>query len=166
MWGIIRDLVSEGVTVLPTTQYLEEADQLADRVAVLHNGRISAHGTPEELKRLVPGGHVRLRFTDPAAHRRAAALLAPGAPTATATATDATGTATATATDEDALTLRVPHDGTPRALRALLDRLDAAGVEPAELTVHTPDLDDVFFTLTDDPARPAGSRPADKEATR
>ena len=75
MWGIIRELVSDGVTVFLTTQYLEEADELADRIAVLNDGRIAAEGSAEELKRLVPGGHVRLRFTDPAAYRSAAAAL-------------------------------------------------------------------------------------------
>ncbi|MFD7505060.1 ABC transporter ATP-binding protein, partial [Streptomyces sp. NPDC059850] len=65
MWQIIRELVTGGVTVFLTTQYLEEADQLADRIAVLNNGKIAAHGTAEELKRLIPGGHIRLRFTDP-----------------------------------------------------------------------------------------------------
>ena len=62
MWDIIRDLVASGVTIFLTTQYLEEADRLADRVAVLDGGRIVAEGTPDELKRLVPGGHVRLEF--------------------------------------------------------------------------------------------------------
>lgn len=73
MWQIIRALVTDGVTVFLTTQYLEEADELADRIAVLHDGRIAAEGTAEELKRLVPGGHVRLRFTDPTAYRDATA---------------------------------------------------------------------------------------------
>ncbi|GAB1330422.1 ATP-binding cassette domain-containing protein [Streptomyces sennicomposti] len=136
MWQIVRDLVSGGVTVFLTTQYLEEADELADRIAVLNDGRIAAEGTAEELKRLVPGGHIRLRFTDPAAHRRAAAALG-----------DATR-------DDESLTLQLAGDGSQRALRSLLDRLDSAGVEASELTVHTPDLDDVFFALTggaDDP---------------
>ncbi|MFJ8542770.1 ATP-binding cassette domain-containing protein [Streptomyces sp. NPDC093586] len=131
MWGIVRELVTGGVTVFLTTQYLEEADELADRIAVLDNGRISAEGSAEELKRLVPGGHVRLRFTDPVAYRSAATALR----------------ATA-ACDDEALALRIPSDGSQRALRAVLDRLDAAGVEADELTVHTPDLDDVFFALT------------------
>ncbi|MGZ3116998.1 ATP-binding cassette domain-containing protein [Streptomyces sp. H62] len=130
MWGIIRELVTGGVTVFLTTQYLEEADQLADRIAVLHDGGIVAEGTAEELKRLVPGGHVRLRFTDPAAYRSAALAL---------------GEVTR---DDEALALQLPNDGSQRALRAVLDRLDAAGVEADELTVHTPDLDDVFFALT------------------
>ncbi|MFK0192492.1 ATP-binding cassette domain-containing protein [Kitasatospora sp. NPDC090308] len=137
MWQIIRELVAGGTTILLTTQYLEEADQLADRIAVLHDGVIAAEGTAEELKRLVPGGHVRLRFTDPAAHRAAADALAEAA------------------RDDEALALRVPSDGSQRALRSVLDRLDAAGVAADELTVHTPDLDDVFFALTGAPALPA-----------
>jgi ABC-2 type transport system ATP-binding protein len=131
MWGIIRELVADGVTVFLTTQYLEEADELADRIAVLNNGKIAAEGTAEELKRLIPGGHVRLRFTDPAAYRSAAATLGDVSP------------------DDEALALHLPSDGSQRELRAVLDRLDAAGVEADELTVHTPDLDDVFFALTD-----------------
>ena len=81
MWQIIRELVADGVTVFLTTQYLEEADELADRIAVLNDGRIAAEGTAEELKRLIPGGHVRLRFADPAAYqsrRRRAARGHPG----------------------------------------------------------------------------------------
>ncbi|MFD5039959.1 ATP-binding cassette domain-containing protein [Streptomyces sp. NPDC087894] len=130
MWGIIRELVSDGVTVLLTTQYLEEADELADRIGVLHNGTIAAEGSADELKRLVPGGHVRLRFTDPAAYRSAVSALR-----------DVTG-------DDEALSLQIPSDGSQRALRSVLDRLDSAGIEADELTVHTPDLDDVFFALT------------------
>ncbi|MFF3945129.1 ATP-binding cassette domain-containing protein [Streptomyces sp. NPDC001902] len=134
MWQIIRELVTGGVTVFLTTQYLEEADELADRIAVLHNGTIAAEGTPDELKRLIPGGHIRLRFTDPTAYHHAATAL-PGA-----------------ARDDDALTLQLPSDGSQRDLRTLLDRLDAAAVHADELTVHTPDLDDVFFALTGDTA--------------
>ena len=71
MWQIIRELVADGVTVFLTTQYLDEADELADRIAVLNEGTIAANGTAEELKRLIPGGYVRLRFADPAAYQRA-----------------------------------------------------------------------------------------------
>ncbi|WP_317444857.1 ATP-binding cassette domain-containing protein [Streptomyces collinus] len=131
MWQIIRELVAEGATVFLTTQYLEEADELADRIAVLHDGRIAAQGTAEELKRIVPGGHVRLRFTDPAAYQSAAAALRDAA------------------RDDESLALQLPSDGSQRELRAVLDRLDSAGIEADELTVHTPDLDDVFFALTD-----------------
>ncbi|MFI8184046.1 ATP-binding cassette domain-containing protein [Actinacidiphila glaucinigra] len=135
MWKIIRELVTSGVTVFLTTQYLDEADELADRIAVLDNGTIAAEGTAEELKRLIPGGHVRLRFTDPAAYRDAATAL----PTATG--------------DDDALTLHIPSDGSQQALRTLLDQLDTAAVHADELSVHTPDLDDVFFALTGNDTR-------------
>ncbi|MFF5703984.1 ATP-binding cassette domain-containing protein [Streptomyces sp. NPDC012794] len=130
MWGIIRELVNGGVTVFLTTQYLEEADELADRIAVLNDGKIAAEGTAEELKRLIPGGHVRLRFTDPAAYRSAALALRGATP------------------DDESLALQIPSGGSQRELRSILDWLDAAGVEADELTVHTPDLDDVFFALT------------------
>ncbi|MFF8192358.1 ATP-binding cassette domain-containing protein [Streptomyces bobili] len=130
MWQIIRGLVSDGVTVFLTTQYLEEADELADRIAVLSDGKIAAEGTADELKRLIPGGHVRLRFEDPQAYEAAATALRE------------------VARDGDAMALQIPSDGSQRELRAILDRLDAAGIEAAELTVHTPDLDDVFFALT------------------
>ncbi|MFI6338705.1 DUF4162 domain-containing protein, partial [Streptomyces sp. NPDC050535] len=113
-----------------TTQYLEEADELADRIAVLHDGKIAAEGSAEELKRLIPGGHVRLRFTDPGAYQSAASALRE------------------VTRDDEALSLQLPSDGSQRELRSLLDWLDAAGVEADELTVHTPDLDDVFFALT------------------
>ncbi|MGW2615537.1 ATP-binding cassette domain-containing protein [Streptomyces sp. NPDC001500] len=140
MWQIIRELVTGGVTVFLTTQYLEEADQLADRIAVLDDGRIAAEGSAEELKRMIPGGHVRLRFSDPAAHRSAVAAL---------------GEVT---TDDEALTVQIPSDGSQRELRAVLDRLDRAGIEADELTVHTPDLDDVFFALTGSAGLPHQSK--------
>ncbi|MEV4343612.1 ATP-binding cassette domain-containing protein [Actinoplanes sp. NPDC049596] len=130
MWQIIRELVTGGVTVFLTTQYLEEADELADRIAVLNGGKIVAEGTAEELKRLVPGGHILLRFTDPAAYQAAGTAL-PGA-----------------VGDDTALTLQIPSGGSQRDLRAILDRLDAADVAADELSVHSPDLDDVFFALT------------------
>ncbi|WP_119293418.1 ATP-binding cassette domain-containing protein [Streptomyces sp. YIM 130001] len=143
MWQIIRDLVTDGVTVFLTTQYLEEADELADRIAVLNHGRIAAEGTAEELKRLVPGGHVRLGFTDPATYRHAAsALQKAGIPH-----TLGSGRAGAGPADES-LTLQIPSDGSQRALRSILDLLDSTRIEADELTVHTPDLDDVFFALT------------------
>jgi ABC-2 type transport system ATP-binding protein len=143
MWQIIDDLVSQdGVTILLTTQYLEEADHLADRIAVLDQGRLVAEGTPAELKQLVPGGHVSLRFGDMAELDLAAHALG------------------AIGRDEEDLTLQVPSDGGVRSLRALLDQLNRAGIEPAELTVHTPDLDDVFLALTDHSAGPpAGVNP-------
>jgi ABC-2 type transport system ATP-binding protein len=131
MWQTVRGLVGSGVTVFLTTQYLEEADQLADRIAVLDRGRLVAEGTPEELKRMVPGGHVTLRLADADGLRRAAAALDGATP------------------DTAQLTLQVPSDGSVTALRRLLERLDRAAVEVGGLSVHTPDLDDVFLALTD-----------------
>ncbi|MDI3099416.1 ATP-binding cassette domain-containing protein [Streptomyces sp. AN-3] len=144
MWQIIRELVAGGVTVFLTTQYLEEADELADRIAVLHGGRIAAEGTAEELKRMIPGGHVRLRFTDPAVYRTAVSALREAA------------------YDDETLTVQIPSDGSQRDLRSVLDRLDAAGIEADELTVHTPDLDDVFFALTGSAAVPDQADQADR----
>ncbi|MFG1822391.1 ATP-binding cassette domain-containing protein [Microbispora bryophytorum] len=130
MWEIIRELVAGGTTIFLTTQYLEEADQLADRIAVLDQGRLVAEGTAGELKRRVPGSHVRLRFTGRYELDAAARIL----PESTR--------------DDEELTLRVPGDGGVRSLRALLEQLDAHSVEVEELSVHTPDLDDVFLALT------------------
>jgi ABC-2 type transport system ATP-binding protein len=141
MWQIIRELVAGGVTIFLTTQYLDEADELADRIAVLDQGKVVAVGTAAELKRRVPGGHVRLRFADTAMLDAAVRALR-GA-----------------ARDDDALTLQVPSDGGVRSLRALLAELDQASIEVDGLSVHTPDLDDVFFALT-------GRAPAEQESAR
>ncbi|MFI1915614.1 ATP-binding cassette domain-containing protein [Nocardia sp. NPDC020380] len=130
MWDIIRQLVAGGVTVFLTTQYLEEADQLADRIAVLHQGRLVAEGTPDQLKRMVPGSYIRLDFNDRTELDDAARAL---------------GNAAQINGD---LTLAVPSDGGVRSVRELIDRLDAVHIEPAGLSVHTPDLDDVFLALT------------------
>ncbi|HEY6277054.1 MAG TPA: ATP-binding cassette domain-containing protein [Streptosporangiaceae bacterium] len=134
MWEIIRDLAADGVTIFLTTQYLDEADQLADRIAVLDHGRIVAEGTPGELKQRIPGGHIRLQFASPGELASAARVL---------------GTA---ARDDEALALQVPTDGNLRSLRAVLDKLDGAQIEPDDLSIHTPDLDDVFFALTGSPS--------------
>jgi ABC-2 type transport system ATP-binding protein len=130
VWDIIRGLVAEGMTVLLTTQYLEEADELADRIAVLDHGRIVAEGTPDQLKRLVPGGYIRVRFADPGSLDAAASIL------------DG-----ALRSDHD-LTLQVPSDGGVGSLRAVLDRLDHGRIPVDGLSVRTPDLDDVFLALT------------------
>jgi len=141
VWQIIRGLAAGGVTIFLTTQYLDEADHLADRIAVLDLGRIVAEGSPEQLKRRIPGGHIRLQFADP--HELESAAQALGA----------------ASRDDEALTLQVPSDGSLRSLRALLDRLDYAAIEVGSLSIHTPDLDDVFFALT-------GHSSAEKEAQR
>jgi len=141
MWQIVRDLAARGVTIFLTTQYLEEADQLADHIALLDHGRIIAEGTADELKRLIPGGHIELRFGEPAELASAALALE------------------ARSTDEQDLTLQVVSDGSVRALRELLARLDDQSIEIGALSVHTPDLDDVFLALT-------GSSDTDKDPAR
>jgi ABC-2 type transport system ATP-binding protein len=133
MWQIIRELVAGGVTIFLTTQYLEEADELADRIALLDHGRLVAEGTADELKRRIPGGHIRLRFAYPDGLEAAAGMLGEAL------------------RDDEALTLQVPSDGSVKSLRALLDRLDGAAIDVDELSIHTPDLDDVFLTLTGQP---------------
>ncbi|MFE6667590.1 ATP-binding cassette domain-containing protein [Streptomyces sp. NPDC057697] len=141
MWDIIRGLVTDdGVTIFLTTQYLDEADQLADRIAVLDHGSLIAEGTPDELKQRIPGGHIRVRFAD------ARSLDA---------AADVFGIA---ARDEESLTLRIPGDGSLPGVRAVLDTLEATAVRAESLTVHTPDLDDVFLTLTGRPRTAASSK--------
>jgi ABC-2 type transport system ATP-binding protein len=129
MWDLIRTLVRDrAVTILLTTQYLEEADQLAVQVAVLDRGKIVAQGTPQELKNRVPGGHLVLTFTskralDVAAHQ------VPGA----------------SRNDED-LTLQVPAGTSARAVLEVLNCIDVDDVP--QISLHTPDLNDVFLALT------------------
>jgi ABC-2 type transport system ATP-binding protein len=131
MWQIVKDLTRSGVAIFLTTQYLEEADQLASHIALLDHGTLIAQGTPEELKRMIPGGHIRLRFTDPGTLSRARDVIA-----------------RPRRADEEALTLEIPTSDSVPELRGILARLDDHHIDVAELTVHTPDLDDVFLTLT------------------
>ncbi|MET8145943.1 ATP-binding cassette domain-containing protein [Sphaerisporangium sp. NPDC005288] len=130
MWQIVRELVASGVTIFLTTQYLEEADELADRIALLDHGRLIAEGTADELKRRIPGGHIALTFADTHQLDTARRLIGTGI------------------TDPEALTLQVPSDGGVRAIRELLVVLDEGSIDIADMSVHTPDLDDVFLTLT------------------
>src|SRR5438876_1812271 len=139
MWQIIRDLVARGVTILLTTQYLEEADQLADRIAVLDQGKLVAQGTPDELKRRIPGGHIRLHFADVSGLELAAHTLGE------------------VVRNDNELTLQVPTDGSARSLKLVLDQLDHAAITVDGVSVHTPNLDDVFFALTSHPETQKGS---------
>jgi len=141
MWDSIRELVAGGVTIFLTTQYLDEADELADQIAVLDRGRIVAEGTSDELKRRIPGGHVRLQLATPSALRAAGELLE-GA-----------------WRDEEQLRIQVPTDGTVASLRHLLGQLDDAAIEVEHLSIHTPDLDDVFFAVTGQPTEEARALP-------
>jgi ABC-2 type transport system ATP-binding protein len=128
-WQLIRDLVTQGVTILLTTQYLDEADQLADRIAVLDHGHIVAEGTPRELKRRIPGSHIQLRFADASALDAAVCALGGGT------------------RNDDELLLRVPNVAGVRSLRDVLARI-GDDIPLEDLSIHTPDLDDVFFALT------------------
>ena len=142
MWDAIRKLAAGGVTIFLTTQYLEEADQLADHIALLDRGGLVAEGTADELKRLVPGGHIRLQFGDTgrldAAERAFAGSIR----------------------DDNSLALQIPSGGDVSSLRVVFDRLDAGGIDADAVTVHTPDLDDVFLALT---GRPVDHSPTEKQ---
>jgi ABC-2 type transport system ATP-binding protein len=140
VWRIIRELVRGGMTIFLTTHYLEEADELADRAGVLDRGKLIAEGTPVELKRMIPGGFIRLAFAHPNELRSAARSF----PEATR--------------HDDALTLQIPSDGRADSLRDVLDRLDGAATEVERVTVHTPDLDEVFLALTGDVDEGRGER--------
>jgi ABC-2 type transport system ATP-binding protein len=140
MWQIIRELATDGVTIFLTTQYLDEADQLADYVAVLDHGLIVAEGTPAELKRRIPGGHIQLQFADPDALRAAVSMIPNATP------------------DEDQLILQVPGDGSVASLRRVLDELDDARITVEHLSIHMPDLDDVFFAVTGHATTEAAAR--------
>jgi ABC-2 type transport system ATP-binding protein len=147
MWQIVRELVSRGVTILLTTQYLEEADRLAGRIALLDEGKIIASGTPGELKRLVSGGSVRLQFPDEQELDRAARALG--------------GTR-----DEESFALRVSSATDTRSLRSLLDQLDREHIHVDGLSTEAADLDDVFLALTSGEARRSRAAQSPEGATQ
>ena len=144
MWEIIRNLVANGATIFLTTQYLEEADRLANRIGLLDHGRLVAEGTADELKRLIPGGHIRLQFADPVDLDSAVHVFA------------------GSTRDDAALALQVPSDGGVESLRAVLDHLEVASINVDALSVHAPDLDDVFLALTGRPAETGGDSRTEK----
>jgi ABC-2 type transport system ATP-binding protein len=133
LWEVIEELVADGVTVFLTTQYLEEADRLAGRIAVIDAGRIVAEGSAAELKRRVAGARLDLVCADACAYGELAGRLGDRAVLA----------------DPERLTLGVPSDGGARDVRALLDELDPAGDALAAFSLHAPTLDDVFLNLTE-----------------
>jgi oleandomycin transport system ATP-binding protein len=133
MWDVVRSLVSDGSTVLLTTQYLEEADALADEITVMDHGRVIAHDTPHELKRVVGGQRLTVRPADPARHDDLVAVL--HGISGQAPEVDGRGT----------MTVRVDSD---EVLPDVVARLRAAGIAVEEFSLHLPSLDEVFFTLT------------------
>jgi ABC-2 type transport system ATP-binding protein len=137
VWSVIRELLATGTTILLTTQYLEEADQLADRIAVIDNGRIVADDTPNALKRQVGSERLLLRLQRPEDLSRAGPLLSSNADRADAGPhLDA---------DTGEITMAIHH---PDQLRHALVRLHAADIAVEQVELRTPTLDDVFFALT------------------
>ncbi|MEV4134474.1 ATP-binding cassette domain-containing protein [Dactylosporangium sp. NPDC049742] len=138
MWGVVRTLVRDGSTVLLTTQYLEEAEALADEITVIDHGRVIANDTPDRLKRIVGGQTLEVRPTDPADLEKTGLILA----------AVATGGQTAEQTRKGVLSVPVAGD---EALTEAVARLATAGIAVTELSMHLPSLDEVFFTLTGKP---------------
>lgn len=133
IWRIIRQLVKDGVTVFLTTQYLEEADQLADKVAVLHDGMIVAEGTSEELKKQVGGELIQLTFEDETTMRAAQKII----------------DGEVIAADPTHYELEIATDGSAKNMRELLDALVKQRIEPTKIKLRQPTLDDVFMQLTE-----------------
>jgi ABC-2 type transport system ATP-binding protein len=144
MWQVITALAGSGVTVFLTTQYLEEADRLADRIAVIDGGRVVADGTATQLKERVAGQRLDLVLADAAAFQQVAGRLG----------------GRAVGRDPTHLSIGVPTDGSAAQVRALLDELDPTRAAVARFAVHTATLDDVFLALT---GRAAGRPEHDKE---
>lgn len=128
LWQVVRDLAGRGAAVLLTTQYLEEADRLADRIAVLEGGRIVAEGTPDGLKSRVAGHRLDLVLTGREAYLRLATRAVHHSP--------------------ETLTLGIPTDGTAAQVRALLDEIDPHRTDVERFSLHSATLDDVFLALT------------------
>lgn len=143
VWDIIRTLVSAGTTVLLTTQYLEEADQLADRLAVIDHGRVIAEGTPGQLKAQVGSGSLAVRVAQEDQRERAAAVLE-----------QALGTTIQRDSDPAGLSARL---GENRQVAPALAALETEGIAIDTFSVGQPSLDEVFLTLTDAPSEPSAS---------
>jgi ABC-2 type transport system ATP-binding protein len=133
MWVTIRQLAEHGTTVFLTTQYLEEADRLADEIAILHGGRIAASGAPDELKKMVPAGFVHLEFSDQAQ---------------LALAEEALGDQHEVSRKDSQLVIATP--GTVAEMADMFIRLKDAGIEPTVFSRQEPTLDDVFFRILDE----------------
>jgi ABC-2 type transport system ATP-binding protein len=138
VWDIIRTLVAGGTTILLTTQYLEEADQLADRIAVIDHGRVIAEGTPGQLKAQVGAGALKVRLADPGQRERAAEVLE-----------RRLGSVVVREKDTAALTLRL---GEGTGATPALNALEELGLEVESFSYGQPSLDEVFLALTGKPA--------------
>jgi ABC-2 type transport system ATP-binding protein len=136
MWDTVAGLAADGVTIFLTTQYLEEADKLADRIALLNGGRLVAEGTAAELKERVSGQQLDLRLADAAAYASVVSQL----------------DARLVHADPAALTVAIPTDGSAAGVRTLLDQLDPGRQLVREFAVHGASLDDVFLALTQEPS--------------
>jgi len=155
MWGVVRSQVTQGASVLLTTQYLEEADALADEIVVIDKGRVIAHDSPDGLKRRVGGLTLRVRPTDPARVPDALRVLdAVAAPGTTASADTAAGAR------PGAVAVPVTSD---TALDTAVPALRRAGVEVTELALHLPSLDEVFHSLTEGLPRKTEGLPRKEE---
>lgn len=134
MWELVRSLAKKGITIFMTTQYLEEADTLADKIAVLHKGKIVAEGRPEDLKKLLPRGQITLGFNDEEQRAKAMRLLASNKPVQ----------------DDQKSALTISTSGNVSELTSILKQIEAAHIDVAEFSQKTPTLDDAFFKIIND----------------
>lgn len=153
LWSIIRELVADGTSILLTTQYLEEADELADHIAVIDNGKLIAEGTSDQLKARLGGDVVEFDVNKP--HDTKAALAAVGnlskkAPTV----------------DENGITITVPVDDGSKGLLKVVEALNKAKIAPTALSLHRPSLDDVFLALTGKKTSVTDTEPKKKKRGR